>query len=137
MKNLLRILLIVLDGFLALTAIGGGIALLAGLYAPPVEMLAGSPFKSYTVPGLALFVLVGGSALVAMMLLIRRHPMASLASAAAGGIIIIFEIVEVLVIGSPPAVSRNLQIFYFAIGGLIMLLAAANWLVNRSSSPQM
>ncbi len=35
MNNLLRILLTLLDGFLALTAFGGGIALLAGLYAPP------------------------------------------------------------------------------------------------------
>ena len=45
MKKLLRILLILLDGFLALTAFAGGIGLLAGLFALPVEMLAGSPFK--------------------------------------------------------------------------------------------
>lgn len=134
MNNLLRVLLILLDGFLALTAFGGGIALLAGLYAPPVEMLAGSPFKSYTVPGLALFVLVGGSALVAMILMIRRHPMAALASAVAGIIIILFEIVEVMVIGSPEGISRDLQIFYFTLGGLIILLAAAFWLVNRPAS---
>jgi len=134
MKKLLRILLIVLDGFLALTAFGGGIALLAGLYAPPVEMLAGSPFKTYTVPGLALFVLVGGSALVAMILMIRRHPTAALASAAAGGIIIIFEIVEVMVIGSPAGISRDLQIFYFTLGGLIILLATAFWLVSRPAN---
>ncbi len=101
---------------------------------PPVEMLAGSPFKSYTVPGLALFVLVGGSALVAMILMIRRHPMAALASAVAGIIIILFEIVEVMVIGSPEGISRDLQIFYFTLGGLIILLAAAFWLVNRPES---
>ncbi len=46
MKKLLRILLILLDGFLALTAFAGGIGLLADLFALPVEMLAGSPFNS-------------------------------------------------------------------------------------------
>ncbi len=134
MKKLLRILLILLDGFLALTAFAGGIGLLAGLNAPPVEMLAGSPFKSYTVPGLALFILVGGVALVATIMMIRRHPMAALASAAAGGIIIIFEIVEVMVIGSPAGISRNLQIFYITLGGLIVVLAAAFWLASRPAS---
>jgi len=99
MKKLLRILLILLDGFLALTAFAGGIGLLADLNAPPVEMLAGSPLKSYTVPGLALFIIVGGAALVATIIMIRRHPMAALVSAVAGGIIIIFEIVEVMAIG--------------------------------------
>ena len=59
LKNITRILLIVLAFFLALTAFAGGIGLLAGLNAPPVELLKGSPFSDYTIPGLSLFVLVG------------------------------------------------------------------------------
>jgi hypothetical protein len=98
-------------------------------------MLAGSPCKSYTIPGPALFIIVGGAALLVTIMMIRPHPLAALASAAAGSIIIIlFEIVEVMVIGSPEGISRDLQIFYFTLGGLIILLAAAFWLVNRSES---
>ena len=45
--------LIVLDGFTALTAIGGGIALAVGLERDrfPPERLRGTPFCSYLVPG--------------------------------------------------------------------------------------
>lgn len=131
-NRLLRIVLVVLDAFLALTAFAGGVGLLAGLNAPPVEMLAGSPFKDYTIPGLALFVLVGGGALIAAILTWRRHPYAPLVSGAVGLMIIVFEIVEVLAIGSPPGASRNLQIFYSALGLLIVVLAFLQWRADRA-----
>jgi hypothetical protein len=134
MKKALRILLIVLTAFLALTAIAGGIGLLSGTNAPSTELLKGSPFHNYTVPGLALLVIVGGCALVATILLLRRHPFGALAAGAAGAIIIGFEIVEALVIGSPPGIARNLQIFYFTLGLLILLLAAAWWRVERRAA---
>jgi hypothetical protein len=94
--GVLRIVLIVLDAFLALTAVAGGIGLLAGVNAPPVEMLAGSPFRSYTIPGLALLVIVGGSALVAAVVVLRRQRWGALASGVAAAMIVGFEIVEVL-----------------------------------------
>ena len=130
-NRFLRITLIVLDAFLALTAFAGVIGLLTGVAAPPVEQLAGSPFKDYTIPALALFVLVGGGALVAAIMTILRHPLAPLASAAAGGMIIFFEIVEVFAIGSEPGVARNLQIFYFGLGLVILLLALLQWSSQR------
>jgi hypothetical protein len=122
-SKVLRIALIVLDGFLALTALAGGVALLIGVAAPPVEQLAGSPFKDYTIPGLALLVLVGGGALAAAIMTLRRNPLAPLASASAGGMIMFFEIVEVFSIGSEPGVARNLQVFYFGLGLIIVVLA--------------
>jgi hypothetical protein len=121
------IILIVLDAFLALTAVAGGIGLLTGMIAPGGELLQGSPFASYTIPGLALLILVGGSALVATGLLLWRHPYGVPASALAGAMIMGFEIVEVLVIGSDPGIARNLQLFYFGFGLLIAVLAAAIW----------
>ena len=131
LKNFLRILLIVLAFFLALTAFAGGIGLLADLNTPPVEMLNGSPFSDYSIPGLALFVLVGGGALASAVLLLRRHPWAVFAAGAAGIMIIFFEIVEVLVIGSDPGVARGLQIFYFSLGLVIALLSAGLWATGR------
>jgi hypothetical protein len=62
-----------LTSFLALTAFAGGIGLLADLNAPPLEMLEGSLFHNYIIPGLALFVIVGGAASVAAYLLIKQH----------------------------------------------------------------
>lgn len=46
MKNMLRLVLILLTGFLALTAIGGSVGLLVGFGVPPVEMIAHSPFTN-------------------------------------------------------------------------------------------
>lgn len=121
MKNLLRLVLILLNGFLALTAIGGGIGLLAGFGAPPVAMIAQSPFKNYVLPGLALLVIVGGAASLAVLLLLKRHPRAALASLLTALIIIAFESVEILTIGSPVGIARNLQVLYLSLGVLIGL----------------
>jgi len=62
LQRILRIVLIILDAFLALTAFAGGIGLVTGVAAPPTEMLAGSPFTGYLIPALSLFVIVGGCA---------------------------------------------------------------------------
>jgi hypothetical protein len=131
MKNILRILLIVCSVFLALTAFAGGVGLLAGLNAPPVELLKGTPFSDYTIPGLSLFVLVGGGALSAVILILRRHPFGLPAAGAAGAMIIFFEIVEILAIGSDPGVARTLQIFYLSLGLVILLLALPLWAAQR------
>ena len=117
--NILRITLIVLNIFLALTALAGCIQLVEGTYAPPVEMLTGSIFKDYTLPGLALGLVVGGSALLAAILSARQNKFADLSSIAAGMIIMFFEFVEVQIIGSPAGIARTLQIFYFSLGTLI------------------
>lgn len=120
-SRIIRLSLILLNGFLALTAIPGGLALLTGTMAPPVEYLAGSPFPDYVVPGLALAVLVGGSSLITTFLLVTRPRLGGPAALATGLAIIIFETVEVLAIGSPLGVARNLQILYYTVGILIVL----------------
>lgn len=126
MNKLVRFLLLLLLGFLALTAIPGGIALLAGVFTPPVEMLRGSPFGSFLVPGLALAVLVGGSASVAFVMFFRRRRGAAIAGFAAAVAVIVFEFVEIATIGSPPGPARNMQILYLGIGLTIGLLALAS-----------
>lgn len=124
-------MLIILDAFLALTAIAGGIGILTALNVPPITELEGSPFSSYTFPGLALLVLVGGSALAATIMTVRRQRLAFVASVGAGGVVMAFEIVEIIVIGSTPGVARNLQVFYFLLGLVITLLAATQWSAVR------
>jgi hypothetical protein len=136
LHRILRIALIILDAFLALTAFAGGIGLLTGAAAPSTDLLKDSPFSSYTIPALSLFVIVGGCALAAAILLLRRHPQAALVALASGVIIIGFEIVEVLVIGSDPGLARSLQIFYFTLGLLIAVIAAVMLLIERRATPQ-
>ncbi len=50
-----HIALAILDGFLGITAAVGGVCLLLGVpfVTPPTDLLDGSPFTSYTIPGLA------------------------------------------------------------------------------------
>ncbi|MGA9190361.1 MAG: hypothetical protein WBZ24_01390 [Anaerolineales bacterium] len=120
-RRVSRLLLILLEGFLALTAIGGGIGLITGLLAMPVAYLSGSIFTSFLIPGLSLMVVVGGLAVVGAVLVAKRHRFAPAATAVSGLAIIFFEVVEVMVIGSPVGVARNLQVFYLGLGLLILV----------------
>ena len=129
-RRALHILLIALAGFLAVSAVPGGITLLVGFYAPPVEQLKGSGFSDFTVPGLALLLLVGGSAVLATVLLVRRSTLASFMSALAGVIVMSFEFVEVLAIGSPPGPARVMQLLYFGIGLALVCLSLVALLID-------
>jgi len=51
LRKTLYTTLIILNIFLALTAIPGGFCLLTGLAAPPIDELKGSVFSDYTIPG--------------------------------------------------------------------------------------
>jgi hypothetical protein len=108
----------VATGFLGLTAVAGGIGILLGRMGLSDEDLAGSPFDSYLIPGLALLIVVGGAALLATLALLRRHPLAAPAAVVAGSTIVVFEVVQATVIGLHP-----LQVFYAALGLLIIALA--------------
>lgn len=121
----LRVLLLGLSGFLAVSAIPGGLALLAGFYAPPVEQLKGSVFADFTIPGLSLLFVVGGSAGLATVLLLRRSRFSFASAAAAGLIVMTFEFVEVLAIGSPAGPARVMQLLYFALGAALVAASAA------------
>jgi hypothetical protein len=47
-----------------------------------------------------------------------------------------FEFVEVLVIGSPAGVARTLQIFYFGLGTIIMVIALGAWYLMLAANEQ-
>ena len=120
-----RATLVALDGLLAVSAIGGGLALLSHWIEFPAEWLDGSPFSDYTVPGLALTLLVGGGAFAAAVATFRSQARGGPLSAAAGLMVIVFLTVEVVVAGSERGVMRSLQMVYFANG--LLLVAVASW----------
>jgi hypothetical protein len=57
MNPIIRRTLVILNVFLAITAIGGGIGLLIGFGAPPLELSKDKSFHNCSIPGLALLVL--------------------------------------------------------------------------------
>lgn len=128
----LRIALVLLTGFIALTAIGGGIALLVGLEDSrfPLDWLRGTPFPDYTIPALILAIGVGGSALVASILVLRRHRRRFLASVVAGVIMMGYIFVEALILQQDPPGPTSTEIVYFALGALIVVLTGYCWSVK-------
>lgn len=96
MNRLLRAILLSLDAFLAATAIYGALVVVPS---QNVELLVGSPFADYLVPGLVLGLFVGGTALVAALALLGNRRIGAALSIIAGGGIIGFEIVETAVMG--------------------------------------
>jgi hypothetical protein len=111
-----RIALTIVDWFVALTAAAGGFALVSGAEAMrfPPDMLRGTPFSDYLVPGLILAVVVGGSATAAGALTWLRPAAGARASVAAGLVLMGWIAGEVVLLG---ASARSwLEPFYFALG---------------------
>jgi hypothetical protein len=110
--------------FGALNAFAGGYYGMAGAEGVPKEWLEGSPFDDYFIPGLVLFVVVGGSFLAAAIAVLARLRVARTAAFGAGAIVLGWLAAETAVIGyvswMQPATT---------IGGLLVLLFA--WLLPR------
>jgi len=95
----LRYLLGILLAVVALNAFGGGYYGLAGAKDVPTEWLAGSPFRSYVVPSIVLFVVVGGSCLVAAIALFARWRIDRAAALTSGAVLLVWIVVQVVAIG--------------------------------------
>jgi len=135
--KLIRIVLVVLEVFVALGAIAGSIGLLTGAIPASLEGLQGSPFVDYTVPALSLMVIVGCSMLLAAATILTGREIGVLVSVFAGLAMMIFEIVEAAVVdrigGSELLIAVSLQAFYFALGLAIFVLACSLWVTEYRS----
>ena len=109
---------ILLTGFVALTGIAGGIAVALGVDEFPAEWLEGTPFPDYTVPGVLLAAVVGGSALIALIALLVRSSWAPALTVVAGAILMGWIVGEVLVLNQPGEPTW-IEIAFFAIGLLM------------------
>jgi hypothetical protein len=130
-----RIALLAVDGFAAVTAVGGGMALALGLegerFAP--ELLRGTPFRSYFVPGTLLAGVVGKSALWATIAT-AVHPRAGGAvSVVAGAVMMGWIAGEVAVLRSPEARSP-VEAVYFGVGAAMTGLGLAVALRDAAGS---
>jgi hypothetical protein len=119
LERLARWILVAVLGVVALNAFGGGYYGMAGARDVPVEWLAGSPFSSYFVPSLVLFVVVGGSCLVAAVAVVAQHRLARRAAMTSGLILIAWILAQMSIIGY----VSWLQPAMLAAGALMLLLA--------------
>lgn len=133
-----RLSLITIEAIVALTSIVCGTGMVAGVIQFPAVFLWGTPFRDYRIPGVAMAIVVGGSALLAAALLGTRRRSGVLASALAGLILLGFEIVEVITIdrntGDLLPVVIALQAAY-TVFGLAMLCGAAYLWIQVSRKP--
>lgn len=84
---------------LAVNAFGGGYYGMSGAKGIPTEWLNNSPFKDYVIPGLILFVCVGGTALVASIMVFRQHAQANKAAVICSIIVMNWLVAQVAIIG--------------------------------------
>ncbi|HNT54197.1 MAG TPA: hypothetical protein PKG95_05755 [Anaerolineaceae bacterium] len=131
----LRIMIAIMTGFIALTAIGGGAALILGAEGErfPLEWLQGSIFKNYTIPGLLLAVVVGGSSLLAGITMIRKQKAGPWAAMAAGLSMMGFISGEFLILKQVPPGPTPIELFYFGLGLVILILGGLLWLKKKQS----
>lgn len=133
--NKVRITMGVLAGFIALTAIGGDIAILTGVDEFPLEWLKDTPFSDYTIPALLLTIVVGGSSLIAVITIFTGRKVGVLASMTAGLIMAGYIGVEVLILKQVPPGPTLIEGVYFGLGLVIFGLAAYLWLAEYRHHP--
>jgi peptidoglycan/LPS O-acetylase OafA/YrhL len=119
LERVARIVLLSALGFTAVTsALGGAMLVIGSLVdlsgspiAIPDSYLAGSPFASTLVPGLALGLVVCGTQVAAFVMVARRMRWAMVGAAIAGFGILVWIFVQMVFIPFSP-----LQALYFVLG---------------------
>ena len=132
-----RIGLLVLNGFVAISAIAGAIWVVPTM---PMEWIKYGPFTDWTIPAIALGA-VGVLAAVAFVAVLVRPWLGALLSILAGVAMVVFELVEIGVVGwtlSDPTLSgfqKSLQLVYLIVGSGQALLGWRLWLSTREAAP--
>jgi hypothetical protein len=129
---------VALEAFVTLTAIYGAIFVVPLI--PRDWLYAGliAPFVDATIPALALGIICGGSALIALISVLAWPRIGAVASIVAGTVMVIFELVEMLVVGFTAAMYPTqpvawLQVIYMVIGVATILLGARLWKAETGS----
>ncbi len=137
--KVIRIALFAIEAVIGLSAIQGGIALLRGdfMNVLPVDWLAGTPFSDYTIPGLLLVIVIGGSGLLAAATVFIEREWAVLVSVLAGLMMAGYEVVEIVSIdskvGNALPTALGLQLFFGVLGLAVFGLAGYLWMKEYGS----
>jgi hypothetical protein len=99
MNSKTKTFLVALHFVVGINALAGGYYGLSGAPNVPLEWLQGSPFNSFFVPSLFLFLVVAGSQLWAAIALAARQARAKKVSALSGLILLTWICAQVAIIG--------------------------------------
>ncbi|MEM8968706.1 MAG: hypothetical protein AAGE93_19980 [Bacteroidota bacterium] len=116
-----------ITAFMALTAIGGGIAIITRVDKFPLAWLRSTLFRSYTIPALILSVIVGGSSLVAAILYFASNPVYPVYAMLAGLIMVGFILVEIRILDQGNPGATRIELFYLTLGAAVFILSAIIW----------
>jgi hypothetical protein len=108
-------------------AIVGSIGVMRDALSFPDVWLQDTPFHSYFLPGLILFLTVGGSHLAAAYATLRRHLLAKTAAVFAGFLLTGWMIGELALIGF----QAPIQVWFLSLGLLELTLS-----LHRSATPR-
>lgn len=115
MKNVLFKLLFWLHLFVGIGALFGGMGAILNPQEPmgmSVELLENSPFSSYLIPGLTLFVLIGLGNIIAAFLIRSNHKFQIYISSLLGVILVSWILIQVSILGT----FNFLHGFYLFLG---------------------
>ncbi len=130
----LRLTLVVLEAFVAITSIACGVGLAVGAVQFPLAWLAGTSFSDYTIPGLVMATMVGGSSLLAAEAIRTGRGGSLIVSALAGLLLMVFEVAEVVIIdrnlGNWLPFAVGFQTIYSVLSLIILGLAAFLWMTE-------
>lgn len=121
MRSSYRILLII-HLFVGLGALAGGLVAIIDPYEPlgiPVELLEGSPFNSYLIPGLILFIVIGTGHVFSALTALKKSKWQGYISSVFCWALMIWIVVQCIIIET----VEFLHILYFLIGLLGAVLA--------------
>jgi hypothetical protein len=118
--------LVAVDAFVALAAIGGGLALALGMEAGrfPLSWLQGTPFADYVGPGLILAIVVGGSAAVATVAAVRDARQGGRVSVVAGAILVGWVVSEIAILTGDGEVVSPTEAVFLGVGLVMVALGA-------------
>ena len=120
-NKLITYFLGVIQAFIGITAIAGGLRLVSnpnGLPDVPIEWLINSPFTNYFFPGLVLLIVIGFGYVVSGTVTFLRKGYSGGMAALLGMCLIIYMTVEVWFVG-----LRNfLQPLYFILSVIVLIL---------------
>jgi hypothetical protein len=134
-----RLALLVLQAVVALTAAGGGTALVAGALVsttsgaitPSDAYLDGSPFTGYLLPGVLLLVVIGGFHAAAFVAGLRRSPWAPLAAAAAAIALLTWIFVQMIWIPFSPLQAVYEVVAMVELGLVLVQLGVLDVVASR------
>ncbi|MBN1318955.1 MAG: hypothetical protein JXA42_25965 [Anaerolineales bacterium] len=122
-KKRLATILGILQVFIGIGAVPPGIMVIiepsGASMGVSVDMLEGSLFPNFLIPGIFLLLVNGIGSLVGAILAFKKHPFAGKAGIGLGMLLLMWIIVQVISLGPP---LHWLQILYFILGAIELIL---------------